>query len=259
VGLYDGTSAADLSGNIAPSPSSGAWTNGIFAPTATTDTYTRGAAPGAPVNAGYVAIRATDVDGAVIGRATAAQVTVGDTDFKTGTPVCTSGCTHKKVAGVPTSFRYGRLWVGNAYGSERLNLSLPYETQFWNGFAFVRNTLDTCTALNAANFGIGNYQGTLSAASLPVASITVGPFATGAGSIIFTAPNVAGSADLVVRLNPTLGMCPAWAPAYPAGAPTSADYLRGKWCGASYDKDPLARATFGLSKSGRQIYLREGY
>lgn len=259
VGLYDGTAAVDLAANIAPSPGSGSWSNGIYAPAATADVYTRGAVPGAPVNTGYVAIRASDVDGAVIGRATAAQVTVGDTDFKAGVPVCTSQCTHKKVAGVPTSFRYGRLWLGNAYGSDQRGLSLPYETQYWNGFAFVRNTLDSCTALNAANFGIGNYQGALSAANLPTTSISVGPFASGAGTVVLAAPNAAGSADLVVRLDPTLGMCPAWAPAYPAGAPSSADYLRGKWCGASYDKDPAARATFGINKSGRQIYLREGY
>lgn len=48
--------------------------------------------------------------------------------------------------------------LGNAYGSERQSLSLPYETQFWNGFAFVRNALDSCTALTMANVGVGNYQ-----------------------------------------------------------------------------------------------------
>jgi MSHA biogenesis protein MshQ len=92
-----------------------------------------------------------------------------------------------------------------------------------------------------------------------VASISAGAFATGAGTVTLAAPNAAGSVDLVIRLNSTLGMCPAWVPAYPAGTPTSVDFLRGKWCGAAYDKDPVARATFSIYGSNRQIYLREGF
>ncbi|MBK8399767.1 MAG: LamG domain-containing protein [Propionivibrio sp.] len=163
------------------------------------------------------------------------------------------------VDSLGTRMRFGRLWLGNAYGSERSNLSLPYETQYWNGFSFVKNTLDSCTTLTAANFGIGNYQNAVSAGNLPATSITPGAFGSGAGTVTLAAPNAAGSADLVVRLNPALNMCPGWVPAYPAGVPATADYLRGKWCGAAYDKDPVARATFGINKTNRQIYLREGF
>ena len=157
--------------------------------------------------------------------------------------------------------RYGRLWLGNAYGSERNDLSLPYETQYWNGSAFLRNALDGCTALSTANVGIGNYQGSVNGTTLPAGSITLGIFSGGAGTVRLAAPNAAGSVDVVLRLDPAPAMCPAWAPMYPAGTARSATYLRGKWCGAAFDRDAVARATFGIynTSTNRQIYLREGF
>lgn len=160
------------------------------------------------------------------------------------------------AVGAASNFRYGRLWLGNAYGNEHANLSLPYETQYWNGVAFLKNTLDSCTALNATNVGLGNYQGSVTSANLPLTAITMGSFASGSGTLALAAPNKAGSADVVIRLSPTLGMCPSWVP---TGTPTTADYLRGSWCGVTPTFDPFARVTFGISKSSRQIYLRENF
>jgi hypothetical protein len=37
-------------------------------------------------------------------------------------------------------------------------------------------------------------------------------------------------------------------------------YLRGAWCGTTYDKDPAARATFGLPRGETAtIFRREHY
>ncbi|WP_353739307.1 DUF6701 domain-containing protein, partial [Accumulibacter sp.] len=179
-------------------------------------------------------------------------------------PTDSDGVTMINASAVQTAstpLRYGRLWLGNAYGSERNDLSLPYETQYWNGLAFIRNTLDGCTALSTANVGIGNYQGSVNGSSLPTGSITMGAFSSGVGTVRLKAPNAAGSVDVVLRLDPALAMCPAWAPTYPAGTARSATYLRGKWCGAAFDRDAVARATFGIysSNTNRQIYLREGF
>lgn len=259
VGLFDGASATDLAGSLTPSPGVGAWLNGIFMPSATDIVYTRAATPSAPLDTAYVAIRVTDADGATIKKATAAQTTVNDADFKAGTPACTSACTHKKVSGVPTAFRYGRLWLGNAYGSEKNALQLPYQAQYWNGFAFIPNGLDTCTVLTPANFGLGNYQNGVNATNLPVGALSVSAISAGEGHVTLAAPNAGGSVDVVTRLDTALAMCPtAWTPAYPPGTPATANWLRGKWCGTGYDKDPVVRATFGVTPS-RQIYLREGY
>lgn len=161
------------------------------------------------------------------------------------------------VDSVATRVRFGRLWLGNAYGSEKLDLTMPYEIQYWNGSAFVRNVLDSCTALTAANFGIGNLQ-----PSGLLTTVSVGPFSAGSGSITLTAPNVAGSADVVAKLDALLGMCPGWIPSYPLGTPATAGYLRGKWCGSGYARDPVAHATFGIFGSSARrgtIYLRENY
>ncbi|MBS1197205.1 MAG: hypothetical protein H6R18_990, partial [Proteobacteria bacterium] len=60
----------------------------------------------------------------------------------------------------------GRLWLGNAYGSDKKDLTVPYETQYWNGTAFIKNTADNCTALATANFSLGNQQGDLAVAPI---------------------------------------------------------------------------------------------
>ena len=259
VALFNGAGAGDLIASITPSPATGAWANGVFMPSQTTDTYTRGV-PEAPVEEGYLVLRAVDPDGALIGLATAAQTTASDMNFKTGTPACTSGCTHKKVtvnsvtAVTSTRFRYGRLWLGNTYGSERSNLSLPYETQYWNGFAFVKNTLDSCTALSSANVALANKQGGLTAYTGPVA---VSSTSGGAGNVTLTAPGtgLAGSVDVLLALGATGGNCNSLS----GGTAAALPYLSGKWCAANYDRDPVARASFGIFRSNRQIYLREGY
>lgn len=176
-----------------------------------------------------------------------------DTDAVAGADVVAVGV---------ADMRFGRLWVGNAYGSEKGIPPIPYETQYYNGRAFVKNTLDVSTALTAANFGLGNYQGSVTLANLPVTAVTLGAFSTGGGSVSLSpAPYAAGSVDIVAKLDSALNMCPAsWTPAYPGGTPFAASYLQGKWCGSGYIKDPVARATFGIfgdSLKKGPIYLRE--
>lgn len=163
-----------------------------------------------------------------------------------------------------TKIRFGRLWMGNAYGNESSQLAIPYESQYWNGNAFVKNTLDTINPIALGNIGLGNYQGALNSSNLPVTALSLGAYAGGSGSIRLAppSPGAAGSVDVVARLGGTLNTCYGWVPQYPGGSALSADYLHGKWCGGTYNKDPVARATFGIfGSSGRKgpIYLRENY
>ena len=178
-----------------------------------------------------------------------------------GNPTCISGT----LAATPVAFdsanpfRYGRLRLSNAYGSDKLDLAVPFETQYWNGSAFVKNIQDSCTVLAPGNIALGNKQGGLAAYAGPVAvSATTG----GAGTITLTKPAAAtsGSVDLVAVLGSTgvPGNCPALAGGVSAALP----YLSGKWCGAAHDRDPTARATFGVFGSSLKkgtIYLRESY
>jgi MSHA biogenesis protein MshQ len=153
-----------------------------------------------------------------------------------------------------SSFRYGRLWLGNAYGSDKTSLAVPYQTQYWNGKAFIVNTQDNCTSLNASSVVLANKQGGLGSYSGPV---SVSGTSSGAGNITLPAPGLAGSVDLLL----VLGSGGSAKNCYNLTGGTTAGlaHLAGKWCGANYDRDPVARATFGISTDTRKIYLRESF
>jgi hypothetical protein len=148
-------------------------------------------------------------------------------------------------------FRYGRLKLGNALGSELLNLPIPIQTQYWNGSAFVINTADNCTALAANNVNL----------SAPPAGVsaTVGAFASGVGSLTLSPPTAA--AKVAVNLCVDLGADPVGGTVCAAATSANLNYLQGLWApGSSYNNDPGALATFGVYKGANEfIYLRENY
>jgi hypothetical protein len=156
--------------------------------------------------------------------------------------------------------RFGQLALGNALGSEVLNLPIPIQTQYWNGTSFVTNTLDSCTTITASNIALSNYQGALTSGNLPSGNIsTGGTFNAGIGNLKLTKPSSAvnGSVDLCVDLGGD-----ATCVATPAGK----SYLQGVWSGTTYTLDPRARAAFGFSKGSYSgggldpfVYQRENY
>ncbi|WIM05212.1 MAG: LamG domain-containing protein [Candidatus Nitricoxidivorans perseverans] len=159
-----------------------------------------------------------------------------------------------------TPLRSGRLWLGNAYGSDRFDLSVPFEAQYWNGNAFVTNTSDSCTGIASANINLGNKQGGLTGYVGPA---TPGGISAGKGSIVLTKPgtSVPGSVDLVVNLGATGGP-PTDCQSVGGGTSAAMPWLSGKWCGANWDRNPTAHATFGVFGSSLKkgpIYLRESY
>ena len=241
----------------------GSWSGGRYVYTA--DRFQRlGTGPDGPYDSLDIGL-AVDAE---IGLAAASRPYLITRDMDAGTTSCTADLTGlSTAAGVclatrvvtGTRVRYGRLWMGNAYGSERYPASVPYATQYWNGLAFVRNTLDQCTALTKANFGLANYQNAVTPSTLPVSWVSVGTFASGAGTVQLVNPDESGSVAVVARLDSPLSICPTgWTATYPSGTPLAAPWLRGAWCGTG-DKDPVARATFGIAPAKRQIYLRESY
>jgi MSHA biogenesis protein MshQ len=139
--------------------------------------------------------------------------------------------------------RFGQLVLSNAHGSELLNLPVPIETRFWNGAGFARNAADFCTELAAADVSLSNWQRYLNS---PETSVTLaGRFNAGRGNLRLSAPGAGntGSVDLTVQL----------------GA-ASQNWLQGFGSTGSYDKDPVARASFGLHRGSKPlIYLREMY
>ena len=165
------------------------------------------------------------------------------------------------------AFRYGRLKIGNAFGSEAADIPVPLEAQYWNGTSFVTNTADSCTTLTAANFALGNYTKGLSAANTGTSHVTIGgAFASGKGALKLNrpSPTATGSVDLAINLGvgaaTTDTSCPAWTAPVPTSNGSDKSWLRGKWCGTNYDHDPRARVTFGIYKNANEfIYLREVY
>lgn len=143
VGLFNDTSATDLAGSLTPSPSSGVWLNGVFMPSATDIVFARAAAPSAPLDKAYAAIRATT-------RTERSSKSDGTSTGGRDVPISRPGhraarpaCTHKKVAGVPTAFRYGtvdgqRLWSGEQ------RIATEIRGAVLERFAFIPNTLDRC-------------------------------------------------------------------------------------------------------------------
>lgn len=148
-----------------------------------------------------------------------------------------------------SEFRYGRLKLSNAYGSELLNLPIPMETQYWTGSAFATNANDNCTAISSAgNVNLGNYQGGINSSNMasPGNILLGGAFLAGKESLQLSkplpAPSSKGSVDVTVTLTAE-----------------GKNYLQGKWTGSTYTVNPTARAAFGLRKGGPIIFMREMY
>jgi len=146
-------------------------------------------------------------------------------------------------------FRYGRMRLNNAIGSERLVLPVPLTAQYFTGAGFVTNTADNCTAftlvpqVNGAplsyqygNLLIDNPQPSMTVtASVP--TLASNPVSAGVSGINLSAPNLSGSIDLTLTV-------PAW--------------LQFNWTGVV--GNPKARATFGAYRNTNQfIYQRENY
>ena len=243
----------------------GAWANGQFLVNATKvgsfARFARAASPDGPYDALAIGVKTVDATDGV-------NLTALDMNAAT-TGNCATGstCDARQLGGVSTTtrVRYGRLWLQNANGSELLGLPVPMETQYYNGNGFLTNTLDSCTTITAANIGLGNYQGNL-AAGQTTATLSANTFAAGKTTLKLSAPGAArnGAVSVVANVGTTTTIdnnttCLTWNPAL-APAAASLPWLTGQWCGASANKSPTARATFGTYRSTNKfIFQRENY
>ncbi len=228
-GVTNLTSRVDSSLGI-----TGTWTSGVLTATASLG-FNRAPSPDGPYSTMKVGIAPVDTDG----------VALSVFDMDVTAPV---GNEHIQVG--QTQVRFGRLRLSNAHGSEKLDLPIPIQVQYWNGTLFATHTLDSCTTLTSANVSL-----TKSPLTLPtsIAPVTLS-FVSGIGSMKLIKPLVTGSVDLCVDLgsDPVGGtVCSATL----AGK----TYLQGKWApGTAWNNDPKARALFGVYKNANEfIYLRE--
>ena len=163
-----------------------------------------------------------------------------------------------------TKIRYGRIQLQNAYGSEYLALPVPLTLQHWNG-NWQKNTLDTCTSIQAGQFAWSFPAGSPArpnnlAACESAATVTgVSPNYV----VTLSAPGVnnAGWADLSLNLaavaaGSTCTTVNAGTGSTALAGTANAPWLQYNWTGAV--ANPKARATFGIFKSPL-IYRRENY
>ena len=152
--------------------------------------------------------------------------------------------------------RSGRARLSNAYGSEMLDLPVPFRAEYWNGTGWVLNTADSCTGdttLSAAN------AVSLALVSAP-ASLTCimdngNPELSGAGCGAAASPAKRYRAGATPALSPAFaGDFNLWLRAPGAGKPGNATVKATvpAWLGVV----PPARILFGVYKSPL-IYRRE--
>jgi len=141
-----------------------------------------------------------------------------------------NGTSERELLGT-TSVRYGRLSIPSMYGSELLPMPIRLQAQYWNGSAYVNNTDDSCTPLGSGNFSLAGATGGLTTGMTSVQGS--GALASGAGTIALSKLSPTPTSKGAVTLAPASGL---------------AAYLPG-----------TGIETFGVYRSGRVIYLREGH
>lgn len=199
----------------------------------------------------------TSISGFALGLATADGVTLAQPKYTftnvktapagvkvraveaTGADLVSSATGAEGIANI----RSGRVWVGNAYGSELLPLPVPVLAQYWNGTAYVTNVDDsvaTCTSF-AKPAAITMVPSGTTTPSMPYVDPAIAGnvgFNAGVGGLVLSKPNVKGTASVTLNV-------PAW--------------LQYAWSGATAT-NPSGQATFGVYKTTNEfIYQREAY
>jgi hypothetical protein len=161
-----------------------------------------------------------------------------------------------------SAFRFGRLALRHANGSQLVRLPVPLETQYWNGTVFVTNDADNCTTLATNNAAMSNFTGNLAACE--TANTAVSAFNRGRSILTLAAPGSGntGSVDLAVNLSAAISgtTCTSVGGGTVPAAGANRAYLQGNWTGGAYNVNPSARATFGVYKgSDEVIFIRENF
>jgi uncharacterized repeat protein (TIGR01451 family) len=152
-----------------------------------------------------------------------------------------------------TRLRYGRLVVGNAYGSELLPLPIPLETQYWqSGGYYVTNRDDSCTSFNASSLILSNPTQKLALCETNLSPTGTISMLGGVGSLKLTAPGAGNSGSLQLNLNVGSSASGSTCLSSTVSNATAANLPQ------FGTLNPTGRATFGVRKTPL-IYRRENY
>lgn len=166
------------------------------------------------------------------------------------------------------ALRSGRLRLFNAFGTEKASLEVPVQAHYWTGKTWIINSDDTagCTTVPAASVVRARYLTHLGAATTgwttsPTGDVTL---MNGRGAITLSAPTggATGTVELAVNLGGTATDQSCWG-AHPASTGAQRPWLRALngSCANTHDRDPSARATFGVFKpeTSRAVHAQDVY
>ncbi len=161
--------------------------------------------------------------------------------------------------------RSGRLRLSSAFGSEKADLMMPVLAEFYSGAAWVINAADACTTVPAASVALSNRRTSTGIATTAWTNTTGAIAITGGyGTLRLSPPSPAATGTVDVALNLGSGTADASCLAtHPASTGAGVGWLRSRngSCAATWDRDPSARAAFGVfsPESNRTVHVREVY
>lgn len=298
AGVYGGTLATVVSQSTVSGTALNACTD-----TTCAASVTNGAAASCTWTLGVCQVLASDAlfqrdDAApAVVKTVAFNVLITDTENKVGS--CVKSSAPANCTGTPNVFsadygsielRYGRIRLQNAFGSEKLALTVPVTAEYWTASGWITNTLDNTT----------QWLTTASNAGTPASAYSPGAYASNTGAqacygscASATAANAAGTAAewadaggtlLIANVTTANPLSPIVAtsslPLFPAQSPDSTTLVGGRLAlsmtaptslTGSFDltmvvppwlrlnsANPKAKVAFGIYKgSNRVIYRRE--
>ncbi|WP_396267046.1 DUF6701 domain-containing protein [Ideonella sp.] len=160
------------------------------------------------------------------------------------------------------ALRSGRLQMSNAFGGDKTSLQIPIQLQYWSGSSWVPNSADTCTVIPTASVVRArtlNHNNSTATWSSAISGISL---TGGSGFITLGAPSPSGTGtvDLSINLGSSSSGQSCLA-ANPSSTGAGLPWLRSRQgnCVSTFDRDPSARATFGVyaPETQRSVHVRE--
>jgi hypothetical protein len=185
----------------------------------------------------------------------------------TTTPLVYNGPTSTGVEfDAGAEFRFGRLRVPSANGSQLTALAVPIEVQYANAaLAFVTNSADHCTSIANADVAMAFTGSIAPAPNCKTAVNGGGTFTAGRRTLVLSPPGSGngGAADITVNLAAAAAgnTCTAVGVLPSAASTANRPYLQGNWGGSgTWNVNPTGRATFGVFRgSDEVIFIRENF
>ena len=164
------------------------------------------------------------------------------------------------------NLRSGRLRLSNAFGSETVSLKVPVTAQTWSGREWVLHSADGCTVVPASAVVRARYLNHQGASTTAWTTTVQGDvtLSGGRGNLVLGPPSngATGTLDLAINLGAT-STDQSCLSAHPASVGAQRPWLRAVngSCATTHDRDPSARATFGVfhPESQKVIHSRDLY